>query len=278
MDQLALGKLIMRVNELPALPHTAARVIMLTSDPKSTTHEISSAICRDQVIASKVLKLVNSAYYGLPRKIAGVTEAITILGIETIRTLVVGASVYHTLSDLRSKRMLSPQKIWRHAAACAQSCKILAAEYGVDQTEHVFVTGLLHDIGKIILNHFWSDGYSTVIETAEIKGCSIIKAEMELLNSTHAEVGMIIAEKWNLPLILVETIGYHHDPLHNCDNSDLIQLVHLGDIMAAMAGYSASGKVVYDLDPDVLKKWDLTELQLKKLSVKTKEDISFEFL
>ncbi|MFA5881432.1 MAG: HDOD domain-containing protein [Eubacteriales bacterium] len=131
MDQLALGKLIMRVNELPALPHTAARVIMLTSDPKSTTHEISSAICRDQVIASKVLKLVNSAYYGLPRKIAGVTEAITILGIETIRTLVVGASVYHTLSDLRSKRMLSPQKIWRHAAACAQSCKILAAEYGV---------------------------------------------------------------------------------------------------------------------------------------------------
>ncbi len=278
MDQLALGKMMMKVNELPALPRITNWVIGLTGDPKSTAQEISRVICQDQVLASKVLKLVNSAYYGLPRRIASVTEAITILGIQTIRTLVIGASVYKTLSSLKGRVAVSPKQIWQHAAACAESCKMLALNYGVSEAEHAFIAGLLHDIGKTILNYYWTENYSSVLEVADIKRCSVIQAERELLNLTHTEIGKIVAEKWRLPSLLVETIGYHHDPLYECRNSSLVQMVHLADVISIMAGYAATGKPEYHLDNVVLKKWNMTEQQLIGMAEKIKEKINFEFL
>lgn len=278
MDQLSMAKLMMQVNELPALPHITTRVIELTDNPRSTNQEICNAICQDQVIASKVLKLVNSAYYGLPRKVASVTDAITILGTQTVRTLVIGASVYKTLNHLKSGGGISPKKIWRHAAVCAESCKELAVMYGVGEREHAFIAGLLHDIGKTILAYFWSKDNSTVREMADIRGCSLIEAEQFLLDSTHADIGRMVAEKWSLPGLLVDTIGYHHDPLHECTYSQQVQMVHLADIIAVMAGYGTSFSKELNFDRTVLDNWNLTPVQLQKLSVEVIGNLSFDYL
>ncbi len=277
MDQLALSKIMMKINNLPALPYITNRVIELTDNPKSSPREICDVICQDQVLASKVLKLVNSVYYGLPRKVATVTEAITILGMQTLRTVVIGASVYKTLNDVRTRRATNPELIWRHAAVCAVSAKALAGTLGVTHKEYAFMAGLLHDIGKMIFNSFMRDEYSKVLDLLD-KGYFVTDAEKQVLGITHAEIGGFVAEKWSLPVVLVEPISFHHDPLHPCRNPELVQTVYLADIVCGMAGFSATRNSSFSLDSKVVQKCGLTYEQLYKLADEIKGTISIDFL
>ena len=278
MDQLALGKLLMRIGDLPSLPHIASNVLKLTDDPNSTPGEICGVICQDQVLASKVLKVVNSAYYGLPRRIATISEAITILGLQTLRTLVIGTSVYKTLTSLRVNNAARPEQVWQHALACAVSSKIIALELGISQKEHAFMAGLLHDIGKIILNSFNGPDYIKALELQSVRGCPLVDAEQEVLNVTHAEVGKMVAEKWSLPAVLVDPIGYHHTPLDKVRNPELVMVVHLADIMSMMAGYSTAGNSDFGVNPEVLRSAGISFDQLINISGEIRGTISLELI
>ncbi|PKM82573.1 MAG: hydrolase [Firmicutes bacterium HGW-Firmicutes-14] len=278
MDQLTLSKILMKAGDLPSLPFVTSRVIQLTDDPKWTPGEISEVICQDQVLASKVLKLVNSAYYGLPRRIATISEAITILGMKTVRTVVIGASIHKALNSIKGKRAINPEKIWRHAGACAESSKMLAKKLGIKQHEQAFMAGLLHDIGKIILNSLLHEEYSHVLDLVETGNCTVIQAEIEILNTTHAEIGKMVAEKWNLPATLVEPIGLHHDPLCRCENNDLVQIVHMADSMAIMAGYNSTGIDNVSPDSAVLEKWGIKHGDFRRMSEEMKGNINIEFI
>lgn len=278
MDQLALGKILMKVGDLPSLPGVANRVIELTDNPNSNPQQICDEICRDHVLASKVLKMVNSAYYGLPRKIATIPEATTILGMQMLRTLVIGTSVFKVLSGIKGENAINPEKIRQHALACAVSSRMIAIELGVPHKNHAFMAGLLHDIGKIILNSFFSREYSEVLELSETRGCPFIEAEQELLGTTHAEIGMMVATKWNLPTILVEPIGYHHVPLTACENTDLVLVVYLADITSRLAGYNASGNTELTIDNAVINKTGLNYEKLHRLANEIKGTISLEFI
>lgn len=278
MDQLSLGKLLMKVGGLPSLPHITTRILELTDDPDSNPNQICDIICQDQVLASKVLKVVNSAYYGLPRRIATMSEAITILGLQALRTLVVGTSVYKTLGSLQVHRTVRPDQVWQHALACAVSSKIIALELGILQKEHAFMAGLLHDIGKLILASFSCIEYAKALELQQIRGCSLMDAERQILNTTHAEVGKMAAEKWYLPPVLVEPIGYHHNPLTQVPNSELVMVVHLADIMAMMAGYSTAGNTDYTIDLEILKTAGFTYDQLYRLSGEIRGTINVDFI
>lgn len=278
MDQLALAKIMMKLSALPSLPQVANRVIQLTYDPKASYDEICEVICRDQVLTSKVLKLVNSAYYGLPRKVVTITDALTILGIETLRTMVLGVSIHKALTDHKCRSVIKRKQLWRHATACAMASKLLAVRLGISESENVFIAGLLHDIGKIILSSFLSTEYSQVIDLCKQKKCSTIEAELEVLKITHSDVGMTVAEKWNLPIILAEPIGYHHDPLHKCNYPEVVQLVYLGDIIATIAGYDSGQEVGVTISSEVLDKCDLTYSQLCMIADEIKGKISIDFL
>lgn len=278
MDQLTLGKLLMKIGELPSLPYITNRVLELTDDPEASSNEICEVICQDHVLASKVLKLVNSAYYGLPRKVGTIPEAVTILGMRMLRALVIGTSVFKTLSGLRGKWAVKPEKIWRHALACAVSSKMIASHLGIAGMENAFTAGLLHDIGKIIFNSFLQEDYLKVMELSSNTGCSVAEAEKEILNTTHAEVGKVVAEKWNLPATLHEPIGYHHDPFCECENRELVMVVHLADIAAMLAGYSTSDNANFLIDPNVFKKSGTTYDQVFRVASEIKGKISLELI
>ncbi|WP_418790128.1 HDOD domain-containing protein [Phosphitispora sp. TUW77] len=278
MDQLTLSKMFMKLGDLPSLPQVTHELVRLTEDPRANSADVSRIICQDQVLASKVLKLVNSAYYGLHRRVATVSEAVTLLGMKTLRTLVLGASVHKTLSTLKGKRAVNPEKIWRHSYACAVSSKLLAHKMGVVETEQAFIAGLLHDIGKIVFNFFLPDEYAKAFKFASMKQCSLYQAEKEVLNLTHTEIGKLVAEKWNLPPSLVDSIGLHHSPLTQCENIDLVQIVYLGSILAVMAGYSETGNNSIMLDNKVMEKWKLTYEMLHNMAEEIKSNISVDFL
>ena len=278
MNQLALGKILMNVGDLPALPQITNRIIELTADPESTNQEICDLINRDQVLVAKVLKLVNSAYYGLPRKVASVSEAVALLGMQTLRTLVVGASVYKTLAGMKKKSVGNYEEIWRHALACAVSSRLVATELVISQKDHAFTAGLLHDIGRVILATLCTDRYQKVYELAEVRGCPLIEAEQEILETSHAEVGTIIAHKWNLPLTLIDPIGYHHEPFANCDNQELVQMVYLGNIAARLAGYGSDSCDHFTLNDSVIKQWGINYEMLHLVAEKVKGNISLDLI
>jgi putative nucleotidyltransferase with HDIG domain len=192
--------------------------------------------------------------------------------------VVIGASVYKTLNSIKGKRAVNPEKIWRHAGACAVASKMLAKKLGIKKQEQAFMAGLLHDIGKIILNSFLHEEYSQVLEMAETGNCTVNQAEMEILNTTHAELGQMVAEKWNLPATLVEPIGLHHDPLNRCENIDLVQIVHMADSMAIRAGYNSTGIDNVSPDSNVLGKWGIEYGDFFKMSDEMKGNITVEFI
>ncbi len=275
MDQLTLAKIMMKVNELPVFSQITSRIIEIINDPKTTTDQICDVIGQDQVIVTKALKIVNSAYYGLPRKIATIKEAVTMLGTDTLRTLVIGASVYTTLEHLSGGKKQVVESMWRHAAACAAASRIIALRIGIHDQEHAFVAGLLHDIGKSLLLFVKPKEYYNVITSTE-SGFNLIETEQELLGLTHTQVGKIAAEKWNLPPLLVSVIGDHHDD--NQQDSQLLTVVRIADSVSNLAGYSFGGSNNITISTDLLTDCGLTYEDLCRISDELRGKISIDFL
>lgn len=275
MNQLTLAKVMMKINELPVLSNITSRIIELTNDPKTTTDQLCDVISQDQVIVSKALKIVNSAYYGMPRKIVTIREAVTMLGTDTIRTIVIGASVFSTLEHLSGLNKSIIESMWRHSAACAAASRIIALRMGITEQEHAFVAGLLHDIGKIVLIFVKPNEYNEVINKIA-QGKTSIETEQELLGFTHTEVGRIAAEKWSLPPLLVSVIGNHHDDTQQ--DCELVTVVKIADAVSNMAGYSIGLSENISISSLALSSCGLTYQDLCQISDELTGKISIEFL
>ncbi|MDH7576284.1 MAG: HDOD domain-containing protein [Bacillota bacterium] len=246
-------QIVQRVRDLPALPQIVARVLKLTDDPDSTVKELNDAICQDQALTAKVLRLANSAYYGFPRRISTIIEAIVILGFNTIRNLVLAVSVHNLLSKEVPGYQLGRGELWRHSIACAMAARTLARRTRFPSPDQAFIAGLLHDIGKVILSVYVSETFGELIKKVHEAKIPFPQAEEEILGFTHAVIGSKVADKWNLPLPLVEAIAFHHSPLNAKENPKLTVLVHLADALCMMMGIGLGGDgLYYPLVPEAL--------------------------
>ncbi len=278
MDQLDLAKALRKVGELPALPHVTTKVLQLIISPDSSSQDICNVLIQDQVLTSKVLRLVNSAYYGLPRKVATVTEAVTMLGLHTLQPLVLGVSVYKTLGSLKGKNVLNPEKIWKHSIAVAAASRVLAERLKFERIEQAFIAGLLHDIGKIVIQSVLPQEYEEVLHMVNETDLSLIEAERQVLSFDHTLVGKLVAEKWNLPESLVEPIGYHHTPTKTAKYAGLTQIVHLANAAAIVAGYGLGNDKDFHLDNRVLLKTNLTFDNIVALSAEVGKLVTADML
>ncbi len=236
-----LEQIIRDVQDLPALPQVVEQVIRVTEDPDSTVNELNDIICQDQVLTARILRLANSAYYGFPRRISTVVEAIVILGFNTIRNLALAASVYDLLNREVPGYQLGKGELWSHSIACAMAVRLLARQVRFPSPDQAFVAGLLHDIGKIVLSVYMQDAYLEIINAVKEKRIPFSEAEKDVLGFTHAEVGAKVAEKWNLPVPLVEAIAFHHEPTKTGENARLTALVHIADAVCMMMGIGLGG-------------------------------------
>lgn len=231
-----LDQVVSRVKDLPALPAIVTRVIQLTEDPNSTAKDLSDVLGQDQSLAAKVLRLANSAYYGFPRRINSITDAVVLLGFGTIRSLIMAASVYDVLKRPVEGYALAPGELWRHSQACAMGARLIAQRAKYRSLEQAYVAGLLHDIGKIVLNEYMAEAYQKVIEKVMEKQVPFMEVEAEILGFDHSVVGAKVAEKWNLPIELVEAIGCHHRPMQSTSNPEVTSIVHVADSLCMMMG------------------------------------------
>ncbi|NPV28601.1 MAG: HDOD domain-containing protein [Firmicutes bacterium] len=253
MVKVSPDQIAQRVRDLPALPQIVARVLKLTEDPNSTVKELNDVICQDQALTAKVLRLANSAYYGFPRRIGTIVEAIIILGFNTIRNLVLAVSVHSLLCKEVPGYQLGRGELWRHSIACAMAARTLARRVRFPSPDQAFIAGLLHDIGKVILSVYVREAFEEIIEKVHEAQIPFIQAEEEILRFTHAVIGSKVADKWNLPVPLVEAIAFHHNPQLAKENQKLAALVHLADAICMMMGIGLGGDgLYYPLAPEAL--------------------------
>lgn len=269
MDRDVLKRKLLKIRDLATLPVVANNVIQLTQNPKVSALQVADAISQDQALTSKVLKTANSAFYGFPRKITTVNQAIIILGFTNIRNIVISASLNSTLHSDKKDALFNLKSFWKHSLACGIASKILAKRAGIKNYEEAFIWGLLHDLGKIVMNTYIHEEYNQVVAVALGKNILIADAEQQLFGFTHTAVGSLVADKWNLPPTLIKVIQYHHNPVKDYNSLRISSIVHLADIFCRAIDIGDGGDrqipAVCEASWNLM---DLNTLTLKKIFYK----------
>lgn len=227
-------KVIESISELPTLPTVVARVNALVNSASASAGDINDVISRDLALSSKVLKLVNSSFYGFPRRITSITHAVVILGFNTVRNLALSAFVFNTFK--KGARHFDNRAFWAHSIGTAIAAQNLAQALNLSQgqKEDAFMAGLLHDIGKVVMCEYLEEDFARVIETVTQEDCLFLAAEARHLEYAHQGLGGSLLEHWNLPVAIVATVRHHHDPAA-AEGEELQRsaaIVHVGDILA----------------------------------------------
>ena len=251
-------KIIERIDDLPTLPRTVLKITELVNDPKSSAKDLARVITDDQVLTARLLKLVNSSFYGFPQRISTVTGAIVLLGFDAIRNLLLTTSVFDLFANRNRKMKQDQERFWDHSLGCAVGAKVIGNYLRHDKIEELFVSGLLHDIGKIVEMMFLPDEFSRVAAAIKKENILMTTAENKVLGYNHAEIGKLLAEQWNLPVRLVQVIAHHHQPYNAGSFAMEAAIVHLADIFcrALNMGYGGDHKI----PPLDTQAWELLKI------------------
>jgi len=232
---------ITRVRGLPTLPSVLRQILATTADPESSVIDLGRHIASDQSLSAGLLRLVNSAAYGYNRQIDSITTAIVILGFTEIRNLALAATAFRTFGGTKSGPDLT--QLWRHSLATGMAAERLAKAIQINR-EKAFVSGLLHDIGKVVFNAIYPAHARRACAIASSEESSILDAENEVFGMNHAQVGAMLGEHWQLPPAVVEAIRYHHEGSDTATEPRLVSLTVVANWVTYQAGLgdSCNGK------------------------------------
>lgn len=220
--------------DLPALPTVVLQVVQATEKDTASTSEIESMLMADAAITTKLLKVVNSAYFGLPRQIVNVNQTIAILGMHQVRNLVMSIGVLNALNSPSPRIMETQKAFWQHSFASATCAESIAKAKGLPKKdiESVFIGGLLHDVGRLFLFTLFNLPYQEVLKESIARQESLESVEGRILGVTHAQLGGILGEKWNFPQPLIDMIqGHDHIP-DSGQIQDGVYCTHIADAIA----------------------------------------------
>ena len=250
-----LGRVREYVGGMPSLPTTVAKVLEVCNNPKTSPIDLDRVIQLDPVLMGRVLKLINSAYYGLGTQVTSLVRAIIMLGVNTVKNLALSTAILDRVSSKKDFRALNMEGFWRHSLCVGVTAKLLARRRGIDikSVEEYFAAGLLHDIGKIPLNNALADDYVRTMSLADREGLSLFAAERRILGVDHCETGRIIAESWRLTGAIADTITWHHDlGSYSGENGDILRTVAVANFFADREGIGFSGNLYPERpSPDV---------------------------
>ena len=219
------------IDDLPPLPTVVARVMEIAADPESSVQDLMKVVSADQSLAIMILKMANSAFFGLARGVDSLTQALTILGFKEIRNLVLGRAVFASFKNVGKDDKFEIHQFWRHSFVCGIGAKIIGAELkwaGHD----FFVAGLIHDIGKLVMHVTFPVDFARTIEIAGSAKRMAFEAEEIIFGITHGEIGMMLLKRWMFPQGLMSAVGYHHRIREAVIEPRFSLVIHAADILA----------------------------------------------
>ena len=257
-----LNEIIGSIGGLPPFPEVARRVLELTREPEISSREIAEVIKYDDALTANCLKLCNSSYYSLTVKVFSMTQAVNMLGFKNIIMIALastkGLAAY---TKSHQKYCLTKGELWRHSVATAIISQLLLKQANVDEDSILFTAALLHDFGKIVIDQYIDADVDNLIELTQKEGLSLTDAEKKVFGVDHAELGGMVAEEWNFPKMLVNSIQNHHQEL----SSNLIPNVESWVRLSNLVYYLSVSKltqsyhkgITYQMDPAVLARYGL---------------------
>jgi len=241
VDNQTAQKVVDRLKDIPTLPAVVQKIIEIVDSPHTSASDLNKAISLDQALSAKVLKLVNSAFYGFPKKIETLQQAIIILGFNTVRSLALSISMLDFFSGRGRKHQLNYAGYWKHSISVSILSRAIAKKVFPAMAEEAFVSGLLHDIGLLILDQFLPDEYELAYKRMKTQRIPLFRAEKEELGVTHCDVGRLLAIKWNLPDPLLYSISSHHEPNPAKDYFPIVSTIHAANVGVKMLGLGSVG-------------------------------------
>jgi putative nucleotidyltransferase with HDIG domain len=269
LSENELHTALTRYKDLPTLPDVVARVMQIVSNPLTTAEDLNQVISMDPALTFKILRLANSAFYGFPREITTITQAVTTLGFNTIRNLALSVSVHKMMFADRERGLFSYRDFWKHCVAVGVCSRILARRIGYKSDENAFTAGLLHDIGKSLLERMDHASFLAAIEVSRAESRPLWTVEQEMLGVDHAVIGGRLAEIWNLSQDLRVAIERQNLPSALGTPDPLAAVVHAANQICRGEGLGSDGDFgPCDLDLGAAALLRLDEKSRRELAVK----------
>jgi len=273
VDTDLLRRRVEHLDGLPTLPTVASRLISLTQSPQTSATQIGGLISQDQALTARVLRLVNSAYYGFPKQISTINHAVVILGFSRVKNVVLAASVFG-MKGQNSPGRFDAAGFWAHSLGAAVAARTIAREFGRGDPEEAFVCGLLHDVGKLVLGQVSPADYDTCLAAAEKSGDLVRLMEARTFGVDHAEAGSWLAEQWKLPPAVVAAVRRHHLPSATRKDRDSAAVTHLADIAARALQIGWAGdRSIPPIDPAVAGELGLTPEVMDRMVGRLLDDL-----
>ena len=225
------------MESLPALPAIVAKVMAVTANPESSANDLMQVILTDQTMCSTILKVANSAFFGIPRGVSTMERAVVVLGHEEIRNIVIGKAIFSSFPKLSKENKNTVSLFWEHAFTCGLAAKIMGDHLHLPPSE-LFIAGLIHDIGKLVMLMAFPDDYPILQELSNPCNLDNSAEERSKFSIAHDKVGLQLAEKWLLPTKLCMAIGFHHSPQHAPSFKQYPLIVQIADILSLIYCHS----------------------------------------
>ncbi|MBN2417942.1 MAG: HDOD domain-containing protein [Deltaproteobacteria bacterium] len=231
-----LKRIISRIEEIPTLPVVSQKILNVISDPDASYKDIVSLVEYDQALALKILKVANSAFYGSIGKVSSLEHAMVKLGLNEVKSIVLGVSVYNFFSG-GSNGLFDIDKFWEHSIVCSQVSKYLGNHFRIKNNDMLFLGGLIHDMGKVVIGQYFQEDFLKIIEYIDENHSSFSEAEKAVIGTTHYQIAAKLLNQWNFPKEAIMYILYHHAPWGDKNFESGSIILYLANMITKIAGY-----------------------------------------
>ena len=252
---------------LPTLPVVINNIILLARSEKTSARDLADFIINDQAISARVLKIANSAYYGMSQKIDSISRAVVVLGFKEIISLALGMGVFSALSQKGKDVRIDMTELWKHAIGVGFAARAIVQRGGVLVDETTFLVGLLHDIGKVVFSIYFPEEYGEVLGKTVHREIPLCHMEKQILGLDHAEMAYLLMKQWNFSTDIIQPIRYHHVP-SACQGSHryMAMVINVANFLCHQLGIGESGNKNIQQDKEVPAKLGLSDQDMVTLT------------
>ncbi len=254
------------LKSFPSMPGAAVKLLALMDDPDINVTQIEAILGQDPGLMANILKLANSAYFGMPAKVGSIKQAVLLLGLKRLMQIVIASCVSAIMDKPVTGYDIPPGELWHHSIAVTVAAEGLMKELDIEAAEEIFTAALLHDVGKLVMGEF-IDNDSRKIEAALSQGISFEMAESMVLGTNHADVGAQILTQWSLPPAIVNAVRWHHAP-ESADGADkMLDIIHVANVLCRMIGVGVGcDGLQYRPSEKVVERLGLAPYHLEKVA------------